>query len=43
VAGDVRYQRIEIHLGAQVTGRLIHEERTEAGNIVDLKAHNQNG
>ncbi len=45
VQGDVHYQRIEIHLGAQVTGRLIHCDDTNAvsegaGKIVDLKAHN---
>jgi cytoskeletal protein CcmA (bactofilin family) len=45
VQGDVHYQRIEVHLGAQVTGRLIHsdgesEAPTEQGNIVDIKAHN---
>ena len=45
VNGDVHYQKIEVHLGAQVTGRLIHDDGTEKsgsepGNIVDLKAHN---
>ena len=45
VNGDVHYQKIEVHLGAQVTGRLIHDDGTgksgsEPGNIVDLKAHN---
>jgi len=45
VQGDVHYQRIEVHLGAQVTGRLIHDDLTgmpgsEPGNIVDLKSHN---
>ena len=43
VAGDLHYERIEIHLGAQVTGRLIHMEKAESGNIVDLKVHNQGG
>jgi len=46
VQGDVHYQRIEVHLGAQVTGRLIHCDdkgavAEEALRIVDLKAHNQ--
>jgi len=45
VLGDVHYQRIEVHLGAQVTGRLIHVDAEaaasqEQGNIVDIKAHN---
>lgn len=42
VLGDVQYQRIEVHLGAQVTGRLIHCDDAgtmveDAGKIVDLK------
>ncbi|MDE3009445.1 MAG: polymer-forming cytoskeletal protein [Pseudomonadota bacterium] len=44
VQGDVHYQRIEVHLGAQVTGRLIHSDANgaageEPGKIVDLKAN----
>lgn len=40
VIGDLHYQRIEVHLGAQVTGRLIHQDQGE-NNIVDIKSHNQ--
>ena len=45
VQGDVHYLRIEVHLGAQVTGRLIHCDESgavaeEDRKIVDLKAHN---
>jgi cytoskeletal protein CcmA (bactofilin family) len=39
VSGDLHYRKIEIHMGAQLTGKLIHDEPTEAGNIVDLKSH----
>lgn len=40
VIGDVRYQHIEVHLGAQVTGRLIHDTAAESATVVDLKTHN---
>ena len=40
VAGDLHYKRLEIREGAVVTGRLLHEEPSETGNIVDLKSHN---
>lgn len=48
VHGDVYYQKIEVHLGAQVTGRLIHGDAEaaqpgDAGKIVDLKSHNHGG
>ena len=39
VSGDVRYQSIEIHLGAQVTGRLIHDVPGEGAKVVDLNTH----
>ncbi len=39
VSGDVRYQSIEIHLGAQVTGRLIHDVPGEGATVVDLNTH----
>lgn len=38
VSGDVRYQRIEVHLGAQVTGRLIHDIPGEVAKVVELPA-----
>ncbi len=41
VSGDVHYQRIEIHLGAQVTGRLIHDVPGESARVVDMTAHAQ--
>jgi hypothetical protein len=40
VAGDLHYRKIEIHMGAQLTGKLIHDE-PDSGNIVDLKSHQQ--
>ena len=40
VAGDLHYRKIEIHMGAQLTGKLIHDE-PDSGNIVDLKTHQQ--
>jgi cytoskeletal protein CcmA (bactofilin family) len=40
VSGDLHYRKIEIHMGAQLTGQLIHDE-PDSGNIVDLKSHQQ--
>jgi hypothetical protein len=39
VSGDLHYRKIEIHMGAQLTGQLIHDEPSDTGNIVDLKSH----
>ncbi len=39
VAGDVFYRSIEVHVGAVVTGRLMHTEAPRAEKVVELKAH----
>jgi len=39
VTGNLHYRKVEIHMGAQLTGQLIHDEPAESGNIVDLKSH----
>lgn len=41
VVGDLHYKRLEVQQGAEVTGRLLHDEAPDPGNIVDLKTHNQ--
>src|SRR5512141_3074277 len=38
VTGDVSYKSIEIHVGAIVMGRLIHENREQRGDkVIELK------
>lgn len=37
VTGDVHYNTLEMHLGAVVEGRLVHEEGTKADKVVQLK------
>lgn len=37
VTGDVSYRTIEIHLGAVLQGRLLHEEAARSDKVVQLK------
>ncbi len=36
VTGDVFYRTVEIHPGAVIQGRLVHQEDTEASNVIAL-------
>ena len=37
VTGDVTYSTIEMHLGAVVQGRLVHQEALQPGKSIELK------
>ena len=37
VKGDIHYQRLEMHVGANVEGRLVMEEEKSAGEVVELR------
>ena len=37
VKGDIHYQRLEMHAGAAVEGRLVVENQQGAGSVVELK------
>lgn len=37
VTGDVHYKTLEMHLGAVVQGRMVHENEAEAEKVVKLK------
>lgn len=44
VVGDVQYRTLEMHPGAVVEGRLIHQDNAEADSVVklDIEAHKAN-
>lgn len=37
VTGDVHYRTLEMHLGAIVQGKLVHEPESRSGKVVPLK------
>lgn len=43
VKGDIHYQRLEMHVGANVEGRLVMEEAKSAGEVVELRPASQAG
>ena len=43
VQGDIHYQRLEMHVGANVEGRLVMEEAKSAGEVVELRPASQAG
>lgn len=38
VTGDVCYKTLEMHLGAVIEGRLVHQQDGQEGAVVELKA-----
>lgn len=38
VSGDVHYKTLEMHLGAVVDGKLVHQQDGESASVVELKA-----
>lgn len=41
VKGDIHYQRLEMHVGANVEGRLVMEEGQSAADVVELRPASQ--
>ena len=37
VSGDVHYKTLEMHLGAVVDGKLVHQQDGESASVVELK------
>jgi cytoskeletal protein CcmA (bactofilin family) len=42
VSGDVHYKTLEMHIGAVVEGRLVHDEAVKTDKVVEFKPASSN-